>query len=131
MTTITAAFPPFSSPFLPAWVQAPFDTVPFFWTSMYGKSVRYAGHAHATDNVIIHGTLSPVDKAAFTAFFIVHDSVAAVATLNRDPEAVAAMELLKLGAMPAPSELAGSSEFDLTKHLRTVTVAAAAKAGKR
>lgn len=101
---------------------AKFTTVPFFWTAQYGKSLRYAGHALKTDNVIIHGDLS-LEKASFTAFFVVHGKVAAVSTLNRDPEAVAAMELIKLGAMPSPSELSASSEFNLTAHLKTVSLA--------
>jgi apoptosis-inducing factor 3 len=107
--------------------KVPLRTVPFFWTAQYGKSLRYAGHAHATDNVILHGDLGRGDKAEWTAFFVQADAVAAVATFNRDPEAVAAMELLKLGAMPAPSELASASAFDLTQHLRAVTIAAANK----
>lgn len=107
---------------------ARFDTVPFFWTSQYGKSLRYAGHALRTDNVVLHGSVADVAQAAFTAFFVVHGAVAAVVTFNRDPEAVAAMELLRLGAMPAPSELAAVGEFNLTAHLAKVTLARSAAA---
>jgi len=109
---------------------ARFDTVPFFWTAQYGKSLRYAGHALRTDNVVLHGDLSDVAKAAFTAYFVVHGAVAAVATLNRDPEAVAAMELIRLGAMPTPGELAGPAELSLTARLRQVTLERSAAAGK-
>jgi hypothetical protein len=48
--------------------------------------------------------------------------IEAVATLGRDPQAVAAMELLRLKAMPSRSVIASSGgDFDLTKHLESVS----------
>ena len=32
--------------------------VPFFWSSMFGKSVRYCGYASDFDDVVIHGDLA-------------------------------------------------------------------------
>src|SRR4051812_23710144 len=57
------------------------------WLSVmqYGKSLRYAGYATRNDNIIIHGSLTG-DSAAFTAYFVVNGRVAAVATLNKDPQ---------------------------------------------
>lgn len=107
---------------------SPYQTVPFFWTSQYASSLRYAGHAHATDNILLQGSLTPASAAAFTAYFVVHGVVAAVATLNRDPVAVAAQELMRLRAMPTPAEVAATKEFDLVAHLAAVT---RAQAGSR
>jgi len=67
-------------------------TVPFFWTMQYGKSLRYAGHVPIStpfDEVIINGKLDQenFDSAKFVAYYICGGTVAAVATLMRDPVA--------------------------------------------
>ena len=38
--------------------SVPFDTVPFFWTMQFGKSVRYCGHALGFDDIVIEGDLA-------------------------------------------------------------------------
>ena len=43
--------------------------VPFFWTTQFGKSVRYIGHALNFDDVIIQGTTT-VEEMAFIAYFV-------------------------------------------------------------
>ena len=55
----------------------------------YGKSLRYAGHlAGGTyDDVIVVGSLEDVDSAKFVAYYMQGDTVAAVASLMRDPVA--------------------------------------------
>jgi len=68
----------------------PVGTVPFFWSMQYGKSLRYAGHVPSGDtDIIIDGDLDTVDGANFVAYYFVsgQDTVAAVATLMRDPVA--------------------------------------------
>lgn len=107
----------------------PYDGVPFFWTASFGKSLRYAGHCHAADAVIIHGSTSPVDTASFVAYYCVRDAVVAVATLSKDPYAVAAMELLRLDAMPTPAVLGATTAFDLVAHLQSVEARSAAGGG--
>jgi len=76
----------------------------------------------------VHGSLAVAD-AAFVAYYVAGDAVVAVATLGRDPQAAAAMELLRLRAMPSPAQLAAATDFDLVAWLRTTTVEAAAGAG--
>ncbi|EDO47566.1 predicted protein, partial [Nematostella vectensis] len=66
-------------------------TVPFFWTMMCGKSVRYAGHAHHFDDVIIDGNL---EEFKFVAYFVKGEKVQAVATMGRDPVAAKAANML-------------------------------------
>jgi len=56
--------------------------VPFFWSSMFGKSIRYCGYASEFDDVVIHGNL---DELKFAAFLCEKDLVKAVITLNFDP----------------------------------------------
>lgn len=69
-------------------------TVPFFWSSMFGKSIRYCGHANSFDDIIIHGDL---DKLQFAAFYCKQHLVKAVATLNFDPLAIQFSALLGKG----------------------------------
>ncbi len=42
-----------------------------------------------------------VRSRKFTAFFVKHDKIAAVVTVNTDPNAAAASELLRVGKMPS------------------------------
>jgi len=78
------------------------NTVPFFWTMQYGKSVRYCGHAHQFDDVIIDGSL---DDMKFIAYFVKGEKVLAVATMGRDPVAAKAANHLYEGTMPTASEI--------------------------
>jgi apoptosis-inducing factor 3 len=104
-----------------------FSTVPFFWTAQFGRSIRYVGYCHKPDSVIVHGSLdSPAGSAAFTHYYVVRGRVAAVATFSRDPQAAAALELMRLGEMPSPSVLEGVDSFDLQNYLRGQLAASAA-----
>ncbi|KAG8146393.1 hypothetical protein E2320_012751 [Naja naja] len=58
------------------------STVPYLWTAMFGKSIRYAGHGEGFDDVIIRGDL---DELKFVAFYTKSDEVLAVASMNYDP----------------------------------------------
>uniref|UniRef100_A0A4W4F0C3 Rieske domain-containing protein n=1 Tax=Electrophorus electricus TaxID=8005 RepID=A0A4W4F0C3_ELEEL len=56
-------------------------TVPYFWSAMFGKSIRYAGYGEGFDDVIIQGDL---DELKFVAFYT-NEEVIAVASMNYDP----------------------------------------------
>lgn len=100
-------------------MQLRYEGVPFFWTSQFGKTIRYAGYASKPDDIVIHGSVSaPLAEVSFTVFYVLGERVAAVATFNRDPQAVAAMELLRLGEMPSPRQLRGVDSLDLQVCLR-------------
>ncbi|XP_026547893.1 apoptosis-inducing factor 3-like [Notechis scutatus] len=58
------------------------NTVPYLWTAMFGKSIRYAGHGEGFDDVIIRGDL---DELKFVAFYTKSEEVLAVASMNYDP----------------------------------------------
>ncbi|XP_043574454.1 apoptosis inducing factor mitochondria associated 4 isoform X2 [Chiloscyllium plagiosum] len=70
------------------------DTVPFFWTFFFGKSLRYAGYGADFEEVIIQGNM---DELKFVAFYIKEDKVVAVASLNYDPVVAQVAEVLASG----------------------------------
>ncbi|RKP06489.1 hypothetical protein THASP1DRAFT_31694 [Thamnocephalis sphaerospora] len=82
--------------------DAPYKTVPYFWTAMFGKSLRYCGHSVDYDDVIIQGDL---DALAFAAFYVHGNQVQAVASLNKDPTVSQASELFRLGRMPSADKI--------------------------
>nr|XP_015221826.1 PREDICTED: apoptosis-inducing factor 3 isoform X2 [Lepisosteus oculatus] len=70
------------------------NTVPYFWTAMFGKSIRYAGHGEGFDDVIIQGDL---DELKFVAFYTKSEEVVAVASMNCDPIVSKVAEVFKSG----------------------------------
>ena len=107
-----------------------YDAVPFFWTAQYGRSLRYAGHALRTDEVVVHGSTNGGLAAEFTAYYTLGDAVVAVATYNRDPQAAAAAELLRRGMLPSAAAVAAVDALDLVTLLRKRTVEEAEGAGR-
>jgi NADPH-dependent 2,4-dienoyl-CoA reductase/sulfur reductase-like enzyme/nitrite reductase/ring-hydroxylating ferredoxin subunit len=86
--------------------KVPFNEVPYFWTMVFGKSLRYVGNVGSEgvtfDNVIIEGDLA---KGEFVAYYTKGDRIAAVATVGRDPVAVACGELMRQNLMPSVAEI--------------------------
>jgi NADPH-dependent 2,4-dienoyl-CoA reductase/sulfur reductase-like enzyme/nitrite reductase/ring-hydroxylating ferredoxin subunit len=80
----------------------PARSVPFFWTVLYGKSLRYAGHATSYDDIILHGD---VPGMAFVAYYCRAGQVISVSTMGKDPYAAAAAELLGAKKMPDAATL--------------------------
>ncbi|CAG0912873.1 unnamed protein product [Notodromas monacha] len=72
----------------------PRATVPFFWSVIFGKSLRYSGYCPDYDDVIIGGSLQDL---SFVAYFCKGSRVNAVATLNKDPVAAKFAEWLYAG----------------------------------
>ncbi|XP_067911402.1 apoptosis-inducing factor 3 isoform X4 [Heterodontus francisci] len=83
------------------------NTVPYFWTAMFGKSIRYAGHGEGFDDVIIQGDL---DERKFVAFYTKKatgmnnciqtwrsDEVIAVSSMNYDPIVSKVAEVMATG----------------------------------
>lgn len=67
------------------------NSIPFFWTSQYGKSLRYCGYAHKYDQVIVDGNLASL---RFVVFFCLEGKVLAAASLDRDPAVAIVAELM-------------------------------------
>jgi hypothetical protein len=84
--------------------HVPFNEIPYFWTMVFGKSLRYVGNVGDTsfDNVLIEGDLV---KGEFVAYYTKKNQIVAVATVGRDPVAVACAELMRKNLMPIPSEI--------------------------
>lgn len=89
-----------------------FSSVPFFWTVLFGKSLRYCGHALSWDDIIYNGE---PEERKFSAFFVKDDKVLAVCSLNSDPVVAQAAELMYQGKMPSGSQL--KEDPKLSSHL--------------
>uniref|UniRef100_A0A8C3NXF0 Rieske domain-containing protein n=1 Tax=Cyanoderma ruficeps TaxID=181631 RepID=A0A8C3NXF0_9PASS len=57
-------------------------TVPYFWTTMLGKSIRYAGCGKGYTDTVVKGSL---EQQKFLIFYIRDGHVTAAASLNCDP----------------------------------------------
>jgi apoptosis-inducing factor 3 len=79
-----------------------FTGVPFFWTTHFGSTLNYVGHARVWDRIIFDGD---VDKQDFLAFYVKDHRVLAVAGMNRDREIATWEELIRLGRVPSPDDL--------------------------
>eukprot|EP00443_Scrippsiella_acuminata_P096338 CAMPEP_0115647620 /NCGR_PEP_ID=MMETSP0272-20121206/39546_1 /TAXON_ID=71861 /ORGANISM="Scrippsiella trochoidea, Strain CCMP3099" /LENGTH=950 /DNA_ID=CAMNT_0003085197 /DNA_START=1 /DNA_END=2848 /DNA_ORIENTATION=- len=102
----------------------PFTTTPFFWSGLFGKNLRFVGHApDVLDRVIIEGDVAGME---FISYYTEDDEIRAVATLNKDPVAVACAELMRRGQMPKASELLiGTVNAEvILKRLRDLSVKA-------
>ncbi|XP_054768913.1 apoptosis-inducing factor 3-like [Lytechinus pictus] len=78
------------------------ETIPFFWTQIFGKSVRYAGFNEGFDDVVVTGDL---DELKFVAYYIKDNIVVAMASMNSDPIVSQFAELLASGSELNKSEI--------------------------
>ncbi|XP_060942389.1 apoptosis-inducing factor 3-like [Limanda limanda] len=65
------------------------NTVPFYWTVLLGKTIRYAGYGEGYTELVVKGKF---EDMKFLALYIKNDEVIAVASLNYDPAASAVAE---------------------------------------
>ncbi|XP_043492170.1 apoptosis-inducing factor 3 isoform X1 [Polistes fuscatus] len=56
-------------------------SVPFFWTTLFGKSYRYAGYGKS-DKVIIYGSL---ESLQYFAYYVKNGKVIAMSSVGADP----------------------------------------------
>ncbi|KAL4223457.1 hypothetical protein ACF0H5_016928 [Mactra antiquata] len=90
----------------------PIKSVPYFWTVMYGKSVRYTGYGPGYDDIVVHGNL---DEQKFVAFYTKGEDVVAVASLNFDPIVSQAAEMFQAGKKITKSEIKSDPKSWLTR----------------
>ncbi|XP_065503290.1 apoptosis-inducing factor 3-like [Caloenas nicobarica] len=76
-------------------------TVPFFWTRMLGKSIRYAGCGKGYTDTVVKGSL---EQQKFLIFYIRDGFVTAVASLNCDPMVSLIAEVLYSGKQISKEE---------------------------
>ncbi|XP_074916067.1 apoptosis-inducing factor 3 [Chelonoidis abingdonii] len=70
------------------------STIPYLWTGVFGKSIRYAGHGEGFDDVVFQGDL---DELKFVAFYTKNEEVIAVASMNYDPIVSKVAEVMASG----------------------------------
>lgn len=70
------------------------ESVPFFWTVLLGKSLRYTGYGEGYTEIIFKGK---VEEKKFLAFYIKGEAVVAVASLMYDPVVAQVAELMAQG----------------------------------
>ncbi|XP_078536284.1 apoptosis-inducing factor 3-like [Lissotriton helveticus] len=70
------------------------NSVPFFWTSLFGKSLRYAGYGEGYTDILVKGK---PEELTFLAFYIKDDIVVAIASMNFDPAVAQVAEMLLSG----------------------------------
>ncbi|KFV19865.1 Apoptosis-inducing factor 3, partial [Tauraco erythrolophus] len=76
-------------------------TVPFFWTTMLGKTIRYAGCGKGYTETVVKGSL---EQQKFLIFYIRDGSVTAAASLNCDPMVSLIAEVLYSGKQISKEE---------------------------
>uniref|UniRef100_A0AAY4D0T3 Rieske domain-containing protein n=1 Tax=Denticeps clupeoides TaxID=299321 RepID=A0AAY4D0T3_9TELE len=70
------------------------NSVPFFWTMLKGKSVRYAGYGEGYTQIVFKGN---VEEQKFLAFYIKEGVVVAAASMNFDPAVARLAEMMATG----------------------------------
>ncbi len=79
------------------------ESVPFFWTAVFGMSLRYSGHASdGYDDIVFEGS---VGEGSFAAYYCKDKHVVAVSTLKKDPRAAQFANLLKAGGSLAKEDV--------------------------
>ncbi|NWV46499.1 AIFM3 factor, partial [Daphoenositta chrysoptera] len=76
-------------------------TVPYFWTMLLGKSIRYAGCGKGYTDTVVKGSL---EQQKFLIFYIRDGRVTAAASLNCDPMVSLIAEVLYLGKQISKEE---------------------------
>ncbi|XP_040194314.1 apoptosis-inducing factor 3-like isoform X1 [Rana temporaria] len=80
----------------------PVNSVPFFWTSLLGKSIRYAGFGEGYTEIILKGAL---EEMKFLAFYLKDDIVVAVSSMNFDPTVSQVAEAILSGRRITKNEV--------------------------
>ncbi|XP_071397519.1 apoptosis-inducing factor 3-like [Centroberyx affinis] len=70
------------------------ESVPFFWTVLLGKSIRYTGYGEGYTEIIFKGN---VEERKFLAFYIKEEVVVAAASLMFDPAVSRLAEVMAMG----------------------------------
>jgi 3-phenylpropionate/trans-cinnamate dioxygenase ferredoxin reductase subunit len=79
-----------------------YDPVPFVWSDQYDLQLRYVGHAHHWDTVVLRGDVA---GRSFTAFYLNESRIDAAFSVNRNPDVMAARRLVQAQATASAEEL--------------------------
>ncbi|XP_077868544.1 apoptosis-inducing factor 3-like [Saccoglossus kowalevskii] len=83
-------------------------SVPYFWTMMLGKSLRFTGYNVGHDDVIIDGS---TEELKFVAYYTKGENVVAVASIGADPTVSQAAELFSAGKEITKTELQRDNNY--------------------
>ncbi|XP_020491155.2 apoptosis-inducing factor 3-like [Labrus bergylta] len=81
--------------------QTELSSVPFYWTVLLGKTIRYAGYGEGYTEIVMKGKF---EDRKFLALYIKDDEVIAAASLNYDPAVSAVAERLVTGKVISKKE---------------------------
>ncbi|KAM5181822.1 apoptosis-inducing factor 3-like [Mantella aurantiaca] len=90
--------------------HTPVNSVPYFWTSLLGKSIRYAGFGEGYTEIIMKGDL---EEMKFLAFYLKDDIVVAVSSMNFDPTVSQVAEAILSGRRITKEEVAANNYSEL------------------
>ncbi|XP_056587724.1 apoptosis-inducing factor 3 [Triplophysa dalaica] len=76
-------------------------TVPFYWTVLLGRTIRYAGYGEGYTEMVLKGQF---ENMKFLAFYLKHDEVVAAAGLNVEPAVSVVAERLAEGRVITKAE---------------------------
>ncbi|KAM4047723.1 apoptosis-inducing factor 3-like isoform 1-T1 [Anomaloglossus baeobatrachus] len=94
--------------------QEPVNSVPFFWTSLLGKSIRYAGFGEGYTEIVMKGTL---EDLKFLAFYLKDDMVVAVSSMNYDPIVSQVAEVIFTGKRITKKDVLAEDFIDIIAKL--------------
>ncbi|XP_062289413.1 apoptosis-inducing factor 3-like [Scomber scombrus] len=77
------------------------NSVPFYWTVLLGKTMRYAGYGEGYTEIVMKGK---VEERKFLAMYIKNDEVIAAVSLNFDPAVSAIAERFTSGKVITKKE---------------------------
>ncbi|KAJ7308859.1 hypothetical protein JRQ81_008132 [Phrynocephalus forsythii] len=97
--------------------QKPLHTVPFFWTRLQTKTIRYAGCGIGYTDTVLKGSL---EEEKFLLFYIRDGLVTAVAGLNVDPMVSLVAEVLDSGRSISKQEAEVMTAEELQEAWRTL-----------
>lgn len=92
----------------------PLRAVPYFWTMLFGKGIRYAGHGRYND-IMYTGN---VEALKFIAYYLDGDEVVATASCQMDPYVSIFAEILAQGKHLKRSDLTGTDLLDWSKKVK-------------
>ncbi|XP_054482363.1 apoptosis-inducing factor 3 [Anoplopoma fimbria] len=81
--------------------QTELNSVPFYWTVLLGKTIRYAGYGEGYTDIVLKGAF---EDRKFLALYIKNDEVIAAASLNFDPAVSAVAERFVAGKVITKKE---------------------------
>jgi len=89
--------------------EEPILTVPFFWSVLFGKSLRYTGYNLNYDEFILHGSL---EELKFVAYYLKKGSLVAAASSMRDPVATQIAQCFRSGKKISKADIEKNTADD-------------------